>query len=123
MNQFIFNLFYLNEELKKLLTKDGVTKVYSAGLAPLNVTSPYVTWQRISNVPTNTIGNKRVNERSRVQFDIYSNDERQVLEIQKLLNDQITRVGFILSSAGPTRENETKHYRIIQDVNFITSGA
>lgn len=120
MNQLIFNLFYQDDDLKKILTDDGTTKVFSGGLAPLNTSSPYVTWQIISKVPTQTIGNKIKNNRSRIQFDIYSDDQEQALNIQALLNQRLQRIGYVLSSFGPLREPETKHYRISQDVSFIT---
>ena len=120
MNQFIFNLFYQDDELKKLLTDEGMTKVFSGGIAPLETSSPYVTWQIISKVPTQTIGNQTKNNRSRIQFDIYSDKERQALEIQNLLNKRLERTGYVISSVGPMREPETKHYRISQDVSFIT---
>lgn len=120
MNQFIFNLFFLDVELKKILTDGDMTKVFSGGLAPLETSSPYVTWQIISKVPTQTIGNQTKNNRSRIQFDIYSNDEHQALQIQNLLNKRLERVGYVISSVGPMREPETKHYRISQDVSFIT---
>ncbi|MGL4674973.1 MAG: tail completion protein gp17 [Wohlfahrtiimonas sp.] len=120
MNQFIFNLFYQDDELKKLLTSDEMTKVFSGGIAPLGTSSPYVTWQIISKVPTQTIGNQTKNNRSRIQFDIYSDKERQALQIQNLLNKRLERTGYVISSVGPMREPETKHYRISQDVSFIT---
>lgn len=120
MNQLIFNLFFLEAELKQILTDGKITKVFSGGLAPLETSSPYVVWQSISKVPTQTIGNKTINNRSRIQFDIYSDDEAQALQIQKLLNKRLERVGYVISSFGPMREPETKHYRISQDVSFIT---
>lgn len=120
MNQFIFNLFYQDNELKKLLTDDEMTKVFSGGIAPLGASLPYVTWQIISKVPTQTIGNKIQNNRSRVQFDIYSDSEQQALQIQHALNKRLLKVGYVISSIGPMREHETKHYRISQDVSFIT---
>lgn len=120
MNQFIFNLFYQDDELKKLLTDEEMTKVFSGGIAPLSTSSPYVVWQIISKVPTQTIGNQTKNNRSRIQFDIYSDKERQALEIQNLLNKRLERTGYVISSVGPMCEPETKHYRISQDVSFIT---
>lgn len=120
MNQLIFNLFYQDDELKKLLTHKGMPQIFSGGLAPLGGSLPYVTWQIISKVPTQTMGNKTKNNRSRIQFDIYSSDERQALQIQKLFNQRLERIGYVLRSAGPMREPETKHYRISQDVSFIT---
>lgn len=120
MNQLIFNLFYQDDDLKKLLTDDGMTKVFSGGLAPLSTSSPYIVWQIISKVPTQTIGNKTRNNRSRIQFDIYSDDQEQVLNIQALLNQRLERTGYVLNSFGPLREPETQHYRISQDVSFIT---
>lgn len=120
MNQLIFNLFFLDAELKQILTDGEMTKVFSGGLAPLETSSPYVVWQSINKVPTQTIGNKTMNNRSRIQFDIYSDDEEQALQIQKLLNKRLERVGYVISSVGPMREPETKHYRISQDVSFIT---
>lgn len=120
MNQFIFNLFYQDDDLKKLLTNKGMTQVFSGGLAPLGASLPYVTWQVISKVPTQTVGNKIKNNRSRIQFDIYSDDQEQVLNIQALLNQRLERTGYVLNSFGPLREPETKHYRISQDVSFIT---
>ncbi|MBS7835219.1 hypothetical protein J7620_09675 [Wohlfahrtiimonas chitiniclastica] len=120
MNQLIFNLFYQDDELKKLLTHKGMPQIFSGGLAPLDGSLPYVTWQIISKVPTQTMGNKTKNNRSRIQFDIYSSDERQTLQIQKLFNQRLERIGYVLHSAGPMREPETKHYRISQDVSFIT---
>lgn len=122
MNQLIFNLFFLDTDLKRILTAGEMLKVFSGGLAPLETSSPYVVWQSISKVPMQTIGNKTKNNRLRIQFDIYSDSEREVLQIQNLLNKRLERVGFVISSVGPMREPETNHYRISQDVSFITAG-
>lgn len=114
MNELIY-------EISKREVFKGVS-FYSSGLAKDNAKTPYVTWQIISDNPFSGIGFEMMGSNIRVQFDIYSSSEKEVLTLSGELEKELLGVAIVEMRQGPRLEFGTKLYRRVVDMSFFNKG-
>lgn len=92
---------------------------HSAGVAQSQRGKNYITWQIISDIPARMIDHRRDISKVRIQFDIYTVDEKSVFEISSQLEKELLGKGLTLLRSGPFFNADTKMYRRTIDVSFL----
>lgn len=113
MNIQIYEIFQ-SEKLKNI-------SLHSSGVLRSTVKDDYVVWQIISDVPNSRMDLSFLTSIVRVQFDVYSEQERRVFEISDdLINEIIcSGKGQLLLSSGPFFNADTRKYRRSIDISFF----
>lgn len=108
----ILNVTAVNDEVG--------TRIYGAGHAGDSPTYPYITWQIISGAPSNYLGENPNIDQARVQVNIWARTESDVRMAASAARGALDGSGHQVLLVGPTRDPETKSYRIQMDYSLWT---
>lgn len=98
----------------------GQLRVYPAGEAPQNVVKPYLTYQQVTGLPENYLGQVPDIDNFGDQIDVYGITLAQVLQIVEVVRDAIEPVAHITAWLGTSREADTRLYRFSFEVDWYT---
>lgn len=97
------------------------SRIYGAGHAGDAPDYPYITWQVMSGRPNNYIVGAPTMDSARVQINVWSRTEAEARQAAQAARDVLDGHGYQLLLAGPTREPDTKTYRIQMDYSLWTA--
>lgn len=98
----------------------GQLRVYPAGEAPQDVAKPYATYQQITGLPSNYLGQAPDVDEFGNQIDIYGITLDDVLKVGKAVRDAVEKVAYITAWLGTSREPDTRLYRLSFEVDWYT---
>lgn len=103
-----------------LQSAGGQLRVYPAGEAPQDVVKPYLTYQQITGLPNNYLGQVPDADEFGNQFDIYGRTLDEVVLVGKAVRDAVEKVAYITAWLGTSREPDTRLYRLSFEVDWYT---
>lgn len=106
----IFQLLQTSDLLTLLGSKP--TRIYRHGRAPQDTSKPYVTWQVIAGVPTNTLSETPSHDRYSIQIDCFDPSDAGVEQLARAVRDAIEPEAHITGVPLNERETATKLFRI-----------
>lgn len=95
----------------KALIGSNPVRCYQFGLAPQDVTKPYVVWQRVFGSPENYMNQTPDMDSFTVQMDVYATSGDSARTVAAALRDAIEPVAHITSWLGESIDPDTKNYR------------
>lgn len=96
-------------------------RVFVPGEAPQETKQNYLTWQIVSGLPENYIGQVPDTDTHTVQLDIYAATLSDARAIAKVVRDAIEPVAYVTGWLGESRELDTRLYRVSFQVDWITN--
>jgi Protein of unknown function (DUF3168) len=103
-----------------LKTGSGQLRVYPAGEAPQQVQTPYLTYQQISGLPENYLGQVPDLDQFGNQVDVWGRTLAEVLAVVAAVRDAIEPIAYITAWLGTSREVDTRLYRMSFEVDWYT---
>jgi hypothetical protein len=96
-------------------------RIYGFGEAPQSPTYPYITWEIVSEVPSNYLGEVPVVDNHRVEVNIWARDQQAALDTKDAVRTALDPNGHQILGLGPNVDPETQSYRIQFDYSLWTS--
>lgn len=115
----IFSLLNASAAVKAKLKSGDILRAYEFGLAPQNVSKPYLVWQSVSGNPKYTLEKRPCSEQHLVQIDIYDETPNQIKDLLDAVEYAIEDAGIITNYRGIERDSETLNYRASFDISFF----
>lgn len=116
----VFDVLSASTTVKSHLGEPPNMRLYPFGEATQNTLKPYATWQLISGVPENYLGNLPDADDYRTQIDVWALTQASALAVAKAIRDAIEPHAHITNAGNTGRDPETKNFRYMLDVEFIT---
>lgn len=98
-------------------------RLFPFGEADQATLKPYITWQLISGLPENYLGQLPDVDRYRTQVDIWAETQAVANEVAEAVRDALEPHAYILGSGNTIRDADTRCFRYMLDVEFITPRA
>lgn len=95
-------------------------RLFPFGEADQNTPKPYVTWQLITGQPENYLGNLPDADHYRVQLDTWADTQASAILVAKTIRDVLEPHGYVVGSGNTPPDPETRCYRYMLDMEFIT---
>ena len=100
-------------------------RIFSSGMAPQGVITPYITWFVVDGQPYDQISGAPCGDSDLIQIDCYAGpDDRQekvCIDLAKAVRDALDAAGQVNRLIINHRETDTRLFRIGQQVDFILS--
>lgn len=118
--------------LYRWLTEDATVaaqasdRIYPFGEAPAPVTYPYVTWQIISGLPEQYLGDRPDIDSVQVQVDCWGDGRvdvggsKQVNDLADAVRNVLEEHGYMVNFGSTERDPDTVSYRYRMDFQFWT---
>jgi hypothetical protein len=116
----VFEVLSASTAVKAKLGNPPNMRLFPFGEADQNTTKPYVTWQLLTGVPENYLGQLPDADSYRIQLDIWAATQVSANQTAEAVRDAIEPHAYLLNSGGTTRDPETRNYRYMLDVEFQT---
>lgn len=116
----VFDALSVSAAVKAKIGTPPSMRLYPFGEADQNTIKPYVTWQLITGIPENYLGQLPDSDSFRVQLDVWAATQASANETALAVRDAIEPHAYMLNSGGTTRDPETRNYRYMLDVEFQT---
>lgn len=97
------------------------TRLYPAGEAPADVTTPYAVWRVISGAPQNTLGHTPDLDAWTVQAEVFAATASAARAAARALRDAVEPVAHIVAWRGESRDVDTRLYRYSFDVDWLVN--
>lgn len=94
-------------------------RMYAFGLAPQNVTKPYVVWSLITGIPGNNLSVPPDHDYFNTQIDIFADTGVSAEAVKDAMRAAIEEVTHIATWNGEGRDPSTKNYRITFSVDWF----
>lgn len=117
----VFEVLSASAAVKTYLGTPPNLRLYPFGEATQNTVKPYATWQLISGVPANYLGQLPNMDDYRIQIDIWGQTQASALLVAQAIRDAIEPYAHIVNAGNTTRDTETKNYRYMIDAEFFTA--
>lgn len=117
----VFDALSASAAVKAKIGTPPNMRLYPFGEADQNTTKPYVTWQLITGVPENYLGQLPDADSSRVQLNVWGATQASANQTAKVVRDAIEPHAYVLNSGDTGRDPETKNYGYMLDVSFQES--
>lgn len=117
----VFEALSASTDLKAKIGTPPNMRLYPFGEADQNTIKPYVTWQLITGVPENYLGQLPDADSSRVQINILGATQASASQTAQAVRDAIELHAYVLNYGDTGRDPETKNYGYILDVSFQES--
>lgn len=102
-----------------LIGSGSACRCYPFAEAPVGVSSPYVTWQLVSGLPTSKLAGGSVFDNLRVQVDCWATTGKSTANLAEAVRVALEAVSVCVSINLTERDQETKLYRYSMDFEFI----
>lgn len=96
-------------------------RIYGFGQAPQSPTYPYITWEIVSEIPSNYLGEAPIVDNHRVEINIWARDQQTALDTKDAVQSALDSNGNQLLGLGPNVDPETQSYRIQFDYSLWTN--
>lgn len=103
----------------KFYLGDSPVRFYPAGEAPSKTVAPYATWQVITGVPENYLGQIPDIDQYSIQIDVWAETLTECRDIGENIRDVIEPVCHITSWRGESRQPGTRLYRLSFDSDWV----
>jgi hypothetical protein len=94
-------------------------RLYPFGRAPQDETRPYATWQTISGLPENHLGDRPDTDSYTLQLDVWATTETGARDAANAIRDAVEPVAHITSWRGEQWDDTTELRRYSFDVEWI----
>jgi len=94
-------------------------RIYRHGVAPQDVTKPYVTWFVVTGVPENHLSGTPTTDRISVQVDCWHQTDQGVDTLAEAVRDAAEPSAHMTGIIINEREAETKLYRIAMQFDWF----
>lgn len=105
--------------VKALIGTPPAMRLYPFGQANQNTAKPYVTWQTITGLPANYIGQLPDIDEYRVQVDVWAATEASSYAVAEAIRDAVEPHAMMINSGGTFRDPETTGYRYLLEFQFF----
>jgi len=95
-------------------------RIYGAGNAGDSPTYPYITWQVISGSPSNRLSEVPDTDRATVMVNVWSRSEAEARQTATAVRDALDPAGYQQVLIGPSRDPDTKSFRVQMDYSIWT---
>lgn len=96
------------------------TAIYPGGQAPDGTPMPYVTWQGISGLPENYLGQRPDIDQFGVQFNCWAATVAEARAVAAEVRDAVEPLAHVVSWRGDERDDATGAYGYSFDVDWFT---
>lgn len=116
----LFQIMSASTAVRAAIGTPPSMRFFPFGEADQNTQKPYVTWQIISGIPENYIGQLPDIDDFRVQIDVWAVTQDSANSVAQAVRDAIEPHAYIVGSGNTTRDPETRAYRYMLDAEFYT---
>lgn len=114
----IFAILDSSAVVRALLGAAPNMRLFPFGEASQNTPRPYATFQVVSGVPENYIGQHPDADSYRVQVDAWAETQVSANQLALAIRDAIEPHAYMVGSGSTTRDPETRAYRYMLDFEF-----
>lgn len=107
----VFQTLKLSTDVKNIVGTNP-PRIYRHGVAPQDVTRPYVTWLLVSGVPENQLSGLPGTDRMSVQIDCWHQTDAGVESLATAVRDACEPYAHMTAIVANEREQETRLYRL-----------
>lgn len=102
----------------KAIVGTNPPRIYRHGVAPQDVTKPYITWFLVSGTPENTLSETPATDRMSVQVDCWHLTDSGVETLAQAVRDAIEPNAHMTGIVLNERDAETKLFRLALGFDF-----
>lgn len=119
----IFSILSAAAGVTALVGAPPKMRLFPFGEADQNTLKPYISWQLISGLPENYLGQLPDVDHYRTQIDVWAETQASANLVAEAVRDAIEPHAYLVGSGSTLRDPETRCYRYMLDVEFITPRA
>lgn len=116
----LFTVLSGSTAVKAMIGTPPNMRLYPFGQADQNTTKPYVTWQLITGLPANYLGQLPDIDDYRVQVDVWASTQANSIAVATEIRDAVEPHAYMINSGGTHKESETGSYRYMMEFQFFT---
>lgn len=117
----VFSAVSASSAVKALIGAPPGMRFFPFGDANQNTAKPYATYQIISGVPENYLGQLPDADGFRIQIDVWAETQASANHVAQAIRDAVEPYAYMVNSGGTSRDPETKTYRYMLDFEFQES--
>lgn len=121
MKPALHSVLAASDDVKALIGTPPAMRLYPFGLANQLTAKPYVTWQTITGLPANYLGDLPDIDAYRVQVDVWAANESSSYAVAIAIRDAVEPHAHMLNFGGTFRDPETTHFRYMLEFEFFDS--
>lgn len=118
MNPPIFAILASSAAVKTILGAPPDMRFYPFGQAVQNALAPYATFQVISNIPENYLGDLPDADDYRVQVDVWAMTQASANDTAQAIRDAVEPHAYMVNGGNTSRDPETGKYRYLLEFQF-----